>query len=126
MSHYVACAIAILATFLLGLPSALNINILTNQDFTWGFGLIISGVLYSFIPMYYGTERFRKRIINEYGIGDVHVYFIWTIIIMLVVPILGAVFIIRWAIDLLDGPDWAALTETSFFTVMIEVRPESN
>ncbi|XP_012935524.1 uncharacterized sodium-dependent transporter HI_0736, partial [Aplysia californica] len=38
-----AVPLCALCTFLIGLMSTLNIDILTNQDFVWGFGLVING-----------------------------------------------------------------------------------
>uniref|UniRef100_A0A0V0J833 Uncharacterized protein n=1 Tax=Schistocephalus solidus TaxID=70667 RepID=A0A0V0J833_SCHSO len=120
VSHYIATTISVIITFLLGVPAALDIHYLTNQDFVWGFALIISGLLYCVLPMYYGTERYRRKIVNEFGIGDWYLYPIWTFLVIFLIPILAAVFIVWWAIGLLQGPNWNSLGETSFFLTIIE------
>ncbi|BHF72074.1 hypothetical protein SprV_0401513700 [Sparganum proliferum] len=140
VSHYIATTISVIVTFLLGVPAALSITYLTNQvkfapcfgcnsaflfsyeqDFVWGFALIISGLLYCVLPMYYGTERYRRKIVNEFGIGDWYLYPIWTFLVIFLIPILATVFIIWWAVGLLsDGEQWNSLGPTSFFLTIIE------
>jgi NSS family neurotransmitter:Na+ symporter len=43
-----AIGVVVLVVYLLGLPSARNLNILSNQDFVWGIGLMISGAFIAF------------------------------------------------------------------------------
>ncbi len=43
-----AIGIVVLTVYLLGLPSARNLNLLSNQDFVWGIGLMISGAFIAF------------------------------------------------------------------------------
>jgi NSS family neurotransmitter:Na+ symporter len=47
------------AGFLFGLPSALNLNVLANQDFVWGIGLLLSGAFVAFAVIRYGVTQFR-------------------------------------------------------------------
>ncbi|XP_015780187.1 PREDICTED: uncharacterized sodium-dependent transporter YocR-like, partial [Acropora digitifera] len=51
--------------FGIGIPSALNINILINQDFVWAFGQVLAGVVTISIPIRYGVSKFRNDIINQ-------------------------------------------------------------
>jgi NSS family neurotransmitter:Na+ symporter len=55
------------AGFLLGLPSALNVRILDNQDWTWGLGLLISGFFFAFAALKYGRRKFRFSLVNGAG-----------------------------------------------------------
>jgi NSS family neurotransmitter:Na+ symporter len=48
------------AGFLLGIPSALSMDIFMNQDWVWGLGLILSGGFLAFGVVVYGVRRFRE------------------------------------------------------------------
>lgn len=43
--------------FLLGLPSALHIGILDNQDWAWGVSLMLSGLFHSLAGGGYGAAK---------------------------------------------------------------------
>ena len=46
-------------SYLLGIPSARNLNILNNQDLVWGDALTISGVFVAFAVVRYGIRQIR-------------------------------------------------------------------
>ena len=48
-----------------GTPSALSLAIFENQDWVWGLGLMISGLLISIAVTRYGQTRFRSELINQ-------------------------------------------------------------
>jgi NSS family neurotransmitter:Na+ symporter len=48
MKRSQAIVAVVIAVYLLGLPSARNLDFLSNQDFVWGIGLMISGAFISF------------------------------------------------------------------------------
>ena len=50
--------------FLLGIPSALSMQVFDNQDFVWGVGLMLSGFFFAFAVVRYGASRFRRDFIN--------------------------------------------------------------
>jgi NSS family neurotransmitter:Na+ symporter len=54
--------------YLLGIPSARNLNILSNQDFVWGVALMISGAFVSFAVLRYGVTKLREQelTVDEY------------------------------------------------------------
>ncbi len=66
--------------FLVGVPSALDINFLTNQDWVWSVGLLLSGFFFAILVWKYGVRRFRYECINVEG-NDVHLgpWFDWVI-----------------------------------------------
>lgn len=70
-------AIILVATagFLLGLPSALDINVFKNQDWVWGLGLMLSGFFFIFAAMKYNVKKFRKEKINPFSIVKLNVIF---------------------------------------------------
>jgi len=56
-----AVLVGILA-FLFGIPSALSIEFLNNQDWVWGVGLLISGLLTALAILKYGVNRAAAEI----------------------------------------------------------------
>ncbi|HJO37224.1 MAG: sodium-dependent transporter [Vicinamibacterales bacterium] len=50
-----------------GIPSAVNVSILENQDWVWGIALMISGLFISIAATQYGQERFRTELVNVPG-----------------------------------------------------------
>lgn len=56
-----AIVIIIGLSYLLGIPSAVSLEILRNQDFVWGYALILSGALVAITVIRYGTGRLRKE-----------------------------------------------------------------
>ncbi|VDL96564.1 unnamed protein product [Schistocephalus solidus] len=126
--HYLAASIALTATFLIGLPSALSIVFLDNQDSVWGFALLISGVLFCLLVIIYGANKFRQKIVNEFGHQDWHLPRIWIVIVVYVcpfyvcvVPVLGTVFVVWNILDnIIGNPSWSSITLTSFLVIPIE------
>ena len=53
--------------FLLGIPSAMSLQFLENQDFVWGIALMISGAFICFALVRYGVSTFRQQAINHSG-----------------------------------------------------------
>ena len=45
----------------MGIPSAMNIDILANQDFVWGVALMISGIFFALAASKYGIEKILKE-----------------------------------------------------------------
>lgn len=52
-------------SFLLGVPSAINLTFFANQDNVWGIGLMLSGFFFALAVRAYGTARFRKELIES-------------------------------------------------------------
>ncbi|MBV7699831.1 sodium-dependent transporter [Streptomyces sp. TRM70350] len=52
----------VLVTLVGGIPSALDLDVLTNQDNVWGVGLLISGLFAAIAMMRYGLERARRAL----------------------------------------------------------------
>ena len=72
--------------FLFGIPSAIKIEFLNNQDWTWGLGLLVNGIFFTYAVIKFGTSRFRKELINSNG----HAFRLgrwFDCIIMFVIPV---------------------------------------
>ncbi len=47
--------------YALGVPSAMNINFLDNQDWVWGVGLLVSGLFFSLAAIKMGVDKIWKE-----------------------------------------------------------------
>src|SRR5699024_332670 len=84
-----------LTGLLMGTPSALSLDVFTNQDFVWSVGLLVSGAFISFAVIRFGPARFRSEIVNngkqKHTLGGW-----WDIIIKYVVPVEVISLLIWW------------------------------
>ncbi len=81
--------------FVLGIPSALYLNFLGNQDFVWGVALMISGGFVAFAVIKFGSERFRTEVVNigteKWQAGPA-----WKLLVAKVVPVLAVTLLVWW------------------------------
>jgi NSS family neurotransmitter:Na+ symporter len=80
--------------FLFGLPSAVDLTFLTNQDWVWGVGLILSGAFISFAIIRFGVDKFRTELINGFG-SDIKIGKWYNYLIGILIP-LQAIILISW------------------------------
>jgi neurotransmitter:Na+ symporter, NSS family len=107
------------AAFLFGIPSALSITFLDNQDWVWGVGLLISGLLTALAIMKYGVERARHEI-NESS--DLHVGRWWSVCIR-IVPVLFLIIFGWWVYQsVVDHPHtwWNPFETFSTGTMVVQ------
>lgn len=101
-----AIVIVLITAFLLGAPSALSSDILLNQDWVWGVGLIISGAFISFSIIKYGVEKFRLEIVNDFS-TDWKIGKWFNIIIAFVVPFEAVALLLWWLFSSVQwDPEW--------------------
>lgn len=81
--------------FILGMPSALNLDFFANQDFVWGIGLMISGAFIAYTCIRYNVMDFRNNLVNTQYDG-VQLGSWWEFIIKWVVPVEVAILLIWW------------------------------
>ena len=112
--------IAILG-FILGIPSAIDLKFLVNQDWVWGVGLILSGAFISFSIINYGVDKFRTEVINGYG-SDVKIGKWYNFLIGILVPIQVIVLISWWLISSIgwDAEWWNPFHSENFGTVIFQ------
>lgn len=81
--------------FILGLPSAVNLGFLGNQDFVWGVALMISGAFVAAAIIRYGAARFRIEEMpsggDDWGVGVT-----WERLIKYAVPLQAVVLLVWW------------------------------
>ena len=88
--------------FLLGVPSALSLNVLHNQDWVWGVGLMVSGLFFAIAVIRHGVTRFREEQLNHPD-SDIRIGRWWDFTISVLVP-LQAVVLIGWWLWQVWGP----------------------
>jgi len=108
--------------FLLGLPSAIWIEVFRNQDWVWGVGLMVSGLFFAIMVMRHGVDRFRTTLLNAEG-SDLRIGRWWNWAIRLVA--LEAVVITIWwlwqAVDLDNlGATFTPFSQFNVGTVLIQ------
>lgn len=84
---------ACVAGFLLGMPSALSLDVLGNQDFVWGVALMISGAFIANLVWRYGPERLRSEVATpeDWQLPD-----IWPFLIRWLVPMQAIALLVWW------------------------------
>lgn len=122
LNRKIATVLCALTIFLLGLGSALDLNFLINQDFVWGFGLLIAGLMFLYLVIRVGPSTFRRKMFNEYSLNDWHLYAIWDWIVMFIAPIEAVALIIWWAYNTIsDSPeDWYKFLPESFMSTIVQ------
>lgn len=94
MKRSKAIGIIIAVVYLLGIPSARNLNILSNQDYVWGIALMISGAFVAFSVIKQGISKIRKEINlteNDWVLGRW-----WDITIRLFIPSAAIILLVWW------------------------------
>ena len=81
--------------FLLGIPSALSLQVLKNQDWVWGVSLMLSGLFFAIAILRYGVRRFREEQLNHAD-SDIRIGRWWDVVIGVIVPIEALVLLVWW------------------------------
>ena len=119
ISRHRAAVTVGLAAFVFGIPSAIWIGFLDNQDWVWGVGLLISGLLTSLAIMKYGVERARAQI-NE--TSDLPIGKWWSMAIRLI-PVVFLIIFGWWIYQsVVDHPEtwWNPLETFSTGTMVVQ------
>jgi NSS family neurotransmitter:Na+ symporter len=66
--------------FILGVPSALSLAVLHNQDWVWGVGLMVSGLFFAIAVIRYGARKFREEQLNHEA-SDIRIGGWWDFVI---------------------------------------------
>jgi NSS family neurotransmitter:Na+ symporter len=77
--------------YLLGVPSAISLDILSNQDFVWGIGLMISGAFISLAAIRFGL----KDLMAGESFTDWRAGLWWNFSIKYIVP-MGVIALLVW------------------------------
>ncbi len=106
--------------FLLGVPSAINLAFLHNQDWVWAVALMVSGLFFAIAVIRSGVQRFREQQLNHEH-SDVRVGSWWNIVISVVVPLEAVGLAIWLLVDASKVEGWLApLSEYNVGTVLFQ------
>ena len=81
-------------SYVLGIPSARNLNLLSNQDFVWGVALMISGAFVAIIVIKHGVTKLQQELsldTNDWKLGNW-----WNMVIKFFIPIAALVLLVWW------------------------------
>lgn len=84
-----------IVALLAGIPSAVNLTFFENQDWVWGVGLLLSGMMIVYAVNLYGVGRFRREDINTSD-NDISLGKWYEWIIRYVLPLEFLALIIWW------------------------------
>ena len=82
------------AGFLLGIPSALSMKFLDNQDWVWGVALMVAGLFFALSISAYGIKKFREEQLNHPD-SNIKIGRWWDFIIRILAPLQMA-FLLIW------------------------------
>jgi NSS family neurotransmitter:Na+ symporter len=100
-----AIVIVTVVIYLLGVPSAISLNFLKNQDFVWGYALMISGALAALAVARYGAKRLRTEELladeNDWKLGRW-----WDVVLVGFVPLAAITLLIWWLVKEAKPGTW--------------------
>ena len=120
MTRPKAILLIVATSYLLGIPSAINLNILTNQDFVWGLALLLSGGFFAFTIVKFKAKKVREEILSA-NPNDLRTNRLWDVIISSFIP-LGSVALLLWWL-ITDGTtdNWSdPFAQTSMMTCLVQ------
>lgn len=122
MSRDKAIFIVGVVGFLAGLPSAANMAFFDNQDWVWGIGLMLSGLIFAAGVIRFGPKRFRLEILQ----GDssaIRIPRLFDVTVQYLFPLEFAVLLSWWfyqAIYSNPGTWWNPFSGSSVGTVLFQ------
>ena len=105
-----------------GLPSALNVSFLNNQDWVFGMVLLIGSLFLCGAIIKFGTEKVRKEYINIPE-NELYIGKWWNWCINFIAPILITVMFVWWSAQAISWyPDnwWDPFLESSLGTIILQ------
>jgi len=119
MKRNSAIFVIVILVFLFGIPSARNLNFLSNQDFVWGVGLMISGALIAAMILKQGANKVRGEI-NSVP-GDRYLGKWWVYVITWFIPVAAVILLIWWlAQSFVPGEWYNPFTQFSFMSCIFQ------
>jgi len=104
MKRNKAIAVIVIMVFILGIPSARNLNFLSNQDFVWGVGLMISGAMIAAMIIKQGANEIRGEINSV--VEDKKLGRWWNYNITWFIPIAALILLIWWLAQSFVPGEW--------------------
>lgn len=102
---------------LIGLPSAINLDVFVNQDNVWGVALILSGLFIAVTVATYGARKLREDMMTP---GDWRVGAGWDTLIRFLIPIEAVVLLLWWLSFALGGRWYDPIQTYSLGTFIVQ------
>lgn len=120
IGRHKAVVVITIAVCIIGLPSALKLDFLNNQDWVWGIGLMLVGLLISISVLKRGPEFIRNNVVNTTRKDNLWIGKWWNVTCYLF-PVLFVVLFGWWAYQgvLWYPGDWWNPTEVYSLGTMI-------
>jgi NSS family neurotransmitter:Na+ symporter len=99
-----AIAFIVILVFLFGIPSARNLDFLSNQDFVWGVGLMISGAMIAAMIIKQGVNEVRVEInsvVEDRKLGKW-----WVYVITWFIPVAAVILLFWWLAQSFVPGEW--------------------
>ena len=120
MKRSTAILMIVAVSYLIGIPSAMNLNILSNQDFVWGLALMISGGFFAFTIIRFKAKKVREEILYK-NPDDIQPSRLWDIVITYFVPTASVVLLGWWLInDGMNGEWYSPFARSSLMTCLLQ------
>ena len=103
-----AVRLVVAVAVVMGLPSAVSLQVFENQDWVWGLALLISGLFIAVAAIRYDVDRFRTELVATPGSGP-RPRPLWAWILKYLVPVEFAVVFGWWiyqAVTVYDPEGW--------------------
>lgn len=114
-----AIIVIVILIFLFGIPSARNLDLLSNQDFVWGVALMISGAAISALIMKQGAKNVRLELNSVES--DKRLGKWWVYIISVFIPVAALVLLLWWLIQSFVPGEWYnPFSEFSFMSCIFQ------
>ena len=94
LSRTKAISLVVAVVYLFGIPSAKNLNLLSNQDYVWGIALMISGAFIAIAIMKLGVKQMTEElgtIKNDWKLGKW-----WMYEMKFIIPIAAFILLFWW------------------------------
>jgi NSS family neurotransmitter:Na+ symporter len=115
MKRTSAILLIVIFSYLLGIPSAINLNFLSNQDFVWGLALLLSGGMFAIVVIQFGAENIRSKILSQNS-DDIMPGKLWDYVMTFIIPIASILLLSWWLIN--DGMNENWFNPFGQFTLM--------
>ncbi len=119
LSRKKAVVFVIIASFIMGTPSAISMKFFNNQDWTWGLALMVSGFFFSLFVIKFGTEKFRKELIEPNSKIKIGKFF--DITVKFLIPLEFLILLIWWFYQSIKWEKWyRVFGEYSLLSVVLQ------
>ncbi|MEZ5043470.1 MAG: sodium-dependent transporter [Saprospiraceae bacterium] len=120
MKRPTAILLIVIISYLLGIPSAINLDVLTNQDFVWGLALLLSGGLFAVVVIRFKAARVRMEILAQ-NPDDIKPGRLWDLVITYFIPAASVLLLSWWLlIDGMNSEWYNPFAQSSIMTCVLQ------